>query len=223
MIFSTVFFFSNEIVQIVLRSEMCDLQWQTRELDSNSTSFCSHFLAKQAGELSRDINGNISSKPPFRLVLHYQQHGDSRTYLTLSIHHSIYDGITLPLLLKDVESFYLDERDSTSLPLDKVLDTIYSVDYEEAKTFWTGLFKNFDWSKIPNRLASGQSANTHSIDFSEATLRECEERASNAKVSLQAVLTAAFGITLGSQLYGCQDVVFGVRIPPFLVDVHVLI
>lgn len=216
-----MFHFSSEVVQVVLdaNADSCALPFETRSLTENddtasdaiATDHFSHeFINGDALVSARSINENISSRPAFRLAL-YQ---GIRRYLTLSIHHAIYDGISLPLLLKDVEAHYHNkpsEDRSIGAPLEKALVEVYDVDIDKAAQFWYKTFDGFDWSKVPQRLANEEEcAQTVSVPFSQ-DLSKWEAKASERKVSLQAILTAAFGVCLGEKMYESQDVVFGVR------------
>lgn len=197
---------------MVLKPEVCELPWNDSEFPEETTSpFYSYFMDNFADGISRHINEKISTEPPYSLNYYYGRRGDAlNSRLTLSIHHSIYDGTTLPLLLRDVERVYLNSGIPSSVAIGDVLEDIYNVDHEEARSYWVGLFEDFDWSKMPNRQASGQVASTCSIDLVEHSLQEWNHMSRKIKTSLQAIFTAAFGIALGCHIYGCQDVVFGV-------------
>ena len=212
--FSAVFHFSSSLVQVVLKPGACELPWLEREVKADGVEgFRSSFFEEGALDLARSINENISTSPAFRLVWHRLE-GQETSLLAFSLHHAIYDGISLPLLLHDLEALYLHESPRTSSPLAQVLDAVYDVNMDEAAAFWREAFGGFDWSKIPRRLASGEMANVVTKTF-RGGLSEWERNAAKIKVSLQAVLTAAFGICLGEQLYGVPDVVFGVRLRYF--------
>ncbi|EJD05778.1 uncharacterized protein FOMMEDRAFT_119062 [Fomitiporia mediterranea MF3/22] len=208
-ILRTVFHFSSSLVQVVLKPGVCDLPWVERMIQAdNNENFHASFLEGDALEFARTINENISSSPAFQLAC-YRAEDQSATFLTLSIHHAIYDGISLPLLLQDVEAIYFHENPPPPVPILQVLDAVHDVDLDEATAFYKREFHGFNWSKIPRRLASGETANFVRKSFN-AQLSWWEQTAAKIKVSLQAVLTAAFGVTLGEQVYGVPDVVFGV-------------
>ncbi|KAL5529265.1 hypothetical protein ACEPAG_5250 [Sanghuangporus baumii] len=208
-ILRTVFHYSSSLVQVVLKAEACDLPWLEREVQAGSVEeLQSNFFEKDALVIAHSINENISTSPAFRLVW-YRLEGQETSLLAYSLHHAIYDGISLPLLLRDVETLYLHESPRTSSPLAQVLDAVYDVDMDEAAAFWKETFSGFDWSRIPRRLASGEVANV-TTKILRTGLSEWERNSAQIRVSLQAVLTAAFGICLGEQLYGVPDVVFGV-------------
>ncbi|KAI5124379.1 hypothetical protein M0805_008982 [Coniferiporia weirii] len=209
-ILRTVFHFSSALVQIVLKASSCELPWQEHVIQKGDLSnFSSNFVENNALELARDINENVTAVPPFRLI-HHRLEGSTASFVTLSIHHSIYDGVSLPHLLSDVEKIYSCERLRPPAPLSKVLDAIYNVDLDSAASFWINMFDGFDWSRVPRRLAAGETANTCSVQFTMEGLQGWETKAAKAKVSLQALLTASFGVCLGNHIYGSSDVVLGV-------------
>ncbi|KAL5533182.1 hypothetical protein ACEPAF_4958 [Sanghuangporus sanghuang] len=208
-ILRTVFHYSSSLVQVVLKAEACDLPWLEREVQADSLEeLQSTFFKKDALVIARSINENISTSPAFRLVW-YRLEEQETSLLAYSLHHAIYDGISLPLLLHDVETLYLHESPRMTSPLAQVLDAVYDIDMDEAAAFWKETFSEFDWSRIPRRLAFGEIANVATKIF-RTGLSEWERNSAEIRVSLQAVLTAAFGICLGEQLYGVPDVVFGV-------------
>lgn len=206
--FRTVFHFSTSIAQVVMKPEAVGLPWAEHDIDIDDPDcFTTQFFEQNAGDIAKDINHNISIKPPFRLNLYRSK--PSACYLSVAIHHSIYDGMSLEYLLRDVKSLYKDIELSPSVSPRQVLDEINNFNPEDALRFWKEVFNGFDWARIPGRIASGEVAHTTSLVFHDS-LKFWEEMAAKSKVSIQALLTASFGTCLGRHLYNHSDVVFGV-------------
>lgn len=192
---------------MILLPEDRELPWTETALSITDTdSFSDSFMRRDSVRFACDINENIASQPPFRIALYV---GDNASFLTLSIHHAIYDGVSLPLLLQEVEQIYLGETLQDTLPISKVLDIIYDVDTARAEEVWKEVFESFDWSKIPGRLSSGETACTLSHSFKQR-LDYWEAKSASSKVSLHSLLVASFGVSLGKHLYNTSDIVFGV-------------
>ena len=137
----------------------------------------------------------------------------SAKFLSVAIHNSIYDGVSLEYLLQDVEALYHESDIPPSVSPSRVLDEINRVDDGEALCFWKSILDGFNWNKIPGRTASGEVAQTASLELREP-LQFWEDMAARSKVSVQALFTASFGASLGRHLYGDSDVVFGVCVSP---------
>ena len=192
----------------MLKADAAELPWEDREPDAKEVdeSIAHWFMHTEAPKFSENINQNISSTPPLRIV-HYAL-GDAH-YIGLAIHHAIYDAVTLPELLRDVETTYAGGAANPSASLSQVLELIYATDQEKAAAFWRDHFAGYDWKKSVNRFTPGQEAIFLDIPF-KATFAELEAEAAEARVTLQALLTCAYAASLAKHLYKYEDVAFGV-------------
>ena len=166
------------------------------------------FMHTEAPKYSESINLNISSTPPLRLI-HYTL-GDVH-YLGIAIHHAVYDAVTLPKILRDVELSYSEGAPNPSASLSQVLELVHATSQEKAAEYWRNQFTGYDWKKSVNQFTPGQEAIFLDVLFL-ATLAELEAEASKAHVSLQVLLTCAYTASLAKNLYKYKGVTFGVSI-----------
>ncbi|KAI0362122.1 hypothetical protein OH77DRAFT_1416339 [Trametes cingulata] len=205
----TVFHFGSNLVQVVLRSQTVELQFLKKEVQVDSDEdFQRHFTNEVASSIARELNLGISRVPPVRLSF-MMATPSSTTYMVLSIHHALYDGISLAVLLRDLERAYLEKQQPPSAPLRAVLEPIVAIDQNAARDFWTGYLGGFPWQRLLNKTASTPQADVASFTF-RRSLSELQAKAATQHVTLQALLMCAYGYLLGQRLYGNDDVVFGV-------------
>ena len=175
------------------------------EQEAPTDEFISFFDQHEARGIAQDINADLNS-PLFRLHLY---HSSAVSYLAVSIHHSLYDGTALPLLLDSVEHIYAAGSPRHVTPMGDIISYIHSVDMDAAKQFWVSKFVGFDHDRNPTRQPSGRTANLISHTF-KPSLATLEASAASFQVTLQAFMLSAFSLLLGNHVYGSQDVVFGV-------------
>ncbi|KAH7370161.1 hypothetical protein BKA65DRAFT_387194 [Rhexocercosporidium sp. MPI-PUGE-AT-0058] len=114
------------MMQVVVRSSCKSLRW-TSELGLNS------YLAKDQADLM--VIGR-------RLVRHAlvqdEQDGDRRLYFVLTIHHSVYDGWMLDLVMRDVEKVYKGGQ-ITPAPaqFNAFIKHLENLDSSASKDYWT--------------------------------------------------------------------------------------
>ncbi|KAI0721073.1 peptide synthetase [Cerioporus squamosus] len=205
----TVFHFGSELVQVVLRPGTYDAQPHEKEIDDcDEARFQRYFTEQQAASISRELNVGASKTPPVRLSI-FTTHDSASTYIALSIHHALYDGISLPVLLRDLERIYQERPQLPSAPLRSILDHLATVDSGSAEAFWSSYLKDFPWQRLLNVTASSRTAEVTSRTFS-LPLSELQAKAAGRHVTLQALLMCAYGSLLAKDLYGNDDVVFGV-------------
>ena len=162
-----------------------------------------------AHEHPADIVSQMNGRPPIRLQLSGDD-GDE-TIVSLSIHHALFDGTSLPVLLKDVEREYLYGPQIDFPSSASILEKLHTIDLSQAQQFWTKTFSDFDW--LGSRLGppSTTSAAVTSAPF-HTPLSALKAKASACQVTLQTVLTCAYGYLLATRLYGRNDIAFGVCI-----------
>ena len=208
---STVFHFGSELVQVVLRPSVVDAQTHTKDIDNyDGAGFQRYFTELEAASISSELNLGASKVPPVRLSI-FTTHDSANTYIALSIHHALYDGISLPMLLQDLERLYEQRPELPSAPLRSVLDYLATVDSGSAEAFWSSYLKEYPWQRLLNRTASSRTAEITSRTFS-VSLSELQAKAAGRHVTLQALLMCAYASLLGKTVYDHNDIVFGVRL-----------
>ncbi|KAK5169885.1 uncharacterized protein LTR77_005863 [Saxophila tyrrhenica] len=152
-----------------------------------------------------DRNGHDDDQPvvdfakPFRLQV---SEGTEQCTLTLHMHHAIYDGISMSLLLSEVECLYKEESLLTSVDFKPFLLEAqrHRTDWnDDAKSFWSKHLRNFS----PNPFSSS-SATAGSVTVQRKFATMESRVASYCKrysLSQLAVLQTAFAATLMI----CQD------------------
>ena len=207
---STVFHFGSNLVQVVLRPDAAPSHFEQHEHNvDDDTAFQRYFNYEMAQPIARELNMAISKDPPVRLTVctNPASRGD---YLILSIHHALYDGISLPVLLRDFERVYTRQQELPHAPLRAILEHIVTIDHTAARTFWREHLQGYPWQRLLNKTASSSHADIASLAFGR-TLTELQAKAASQQVTLQALLMAAYGRLLGERVYGGDDdVVFGV-------------
>ncbi len=205
-----MFHFGSNLVQVVLRAGAAQSNIAHQDVQaSNDADFQQYFTSKLASSIARELNLGISTVPPVRLST-FTASAESTTYLVISIHHALYDGISLPVLLRDLELAYSKTKQLPSAPLRTVLEPIVAIDQTAAHDFWSGYLEGFPSQGLLNKEASGHQADILSVTL-KRPLSELQAKAASKHVTLQVLLMSAYGYLLGQRLYGHDDVVFGVR------------
>jgi hypothetical protein len=204
------------MVQVVLKPSDAAEILSERTWNVDSSSFVTSFKEQLADSLTRDINRSLSSIPPLRLTLFSLP---TATVVVLSIHHALYDGSSLPLILSDIESAYFGSDLLPVASLHDILARIASNDLNAAQRFWTKYFGGF--TKAPSPWNDDwQDSSPPSLHMSlafTAPLSSVKATAVRHQVTLQALLTFAFAKLIAVRLYKSRDVSFGVSgIPNFL-------
>lgn len=207
---STVFYFGRDLVQAILHVDDVDVPWSENGTDFNDDSFREGFETGDALAIASNINLSLSSTPAFRLSLYTSI--DGTNYLVLSIHHALFDGSSLPVLLKDVENEYLQDSQIPFPKVGELLDRLHTLDFSNAQRFWTEHFAGFDWEEMHFKSPSTTVATITSSPF-VAPLSTWKSKASTCNVTLQTVLTCAYGYLAATRLYDRSDVSFGVCFP----------
>ncbi|UNI13948.1 NRPS [Purpureocillium takamizusanense] len=117
------------IVQVILDQ---DISWTTTTDASNETEVGEMTLGSA---LTRFILCEGSAGRPARFIW--------------EIHHSLYDGQSLPMLLSQVESIYFDEPIQDLEPMATLIKYIQSHDPRSEKAFWEQHFDSFQGPHFP--------------------------------------------------------------------------
>ena len=136
-----------------------------------------------------------------------------RRFLLLSIAHALYDGWSLGLVLRDVQSkYYSSEVSSSPPPVELFLQTALGGQTAEAKQFWTDYLQGVSPTVVkagtqspPDGTNTVWRAERASAQPKSAILSFCK----NQKISLQSLCQACWAAVLAFQTRQL-DVVFGV-------------
>ncbi|KAH7922105.1 hypothetical protein BV22DRAFT_1037866 [Leucogyrophana mollusca] len=206
-ILRTVFFFTRAFVQVVLRPEACQLRWAEKSASVDDSSFGEWFFEEEAAPIAEEINGAVSSHPPFGVSVYRSAHF---TRVVLSIHHALFDGISLPQLLKRVEDIYYGKSRPSTAPMARILDAMSRVDAQLARDYWKSTFDGFNWSGLSPRAPSPSIKPTRKVIPFDVPLSTLNSKLAAHQVTLQALLTCTYASLLATHLHQSGDVVFGV-------------
>jgi hypothetical protein len=202
---ATFVFLSSALVQILLKPDAVDLPWAEHPHQKTAGSFEDWFYKNHAASIASSINSAISAIPPFRLSLF--SFGDER-YLAVSAHHSVYDGISMPLLLNKVSATYHDERIEATASLKTVLNALATRGGDEAKDYFTSSFKGFNGYE-PLDLPEHEPALVYqrkvSFKYSQA-----KALASTSRLTLQSLLCSIFANSIRKQWRQEDNMTIGV-------------
>ena len=133
------------------------------------------------------------------------QGGSDRSFcFTLTMHHSVYDGVTTSLILETLESLYSGKTSLPLRPFQSFVKYISNQDKEEGTTFWKGQFESLEAPQFP-ALPSVTFLSRAAATFTH-TINDIVWRVDDFTPST--VVRAAWAIVC-SQYTNAADVVFG--------------
>ncbi|KAH7024262.1 BcNRPS3, nonribosomal peptide synthetase [Macrophomina phaseolina] len=206
-ILRTCFWFSGDhFRQIVLQPEAAKVQWGSTKADDDTPAQA--ILSKLYSQIREDIVQNLATKPPLRFNFAVSK-GGQRTALLVSIHHALYDGETLGMLFEEVHKRYYESAPEPRESPGALVEYIASRDKESAKKHWSKLLENWQQTRLVASESVDQNAPVTIKDrIFSASLASIEAAASRHRLTIAAVLQAAFGTAL-AQMLGTNDIIFG--------------
>lgn len=191
------------VVQVVLKAEAMPLVWSQGKIGAD--------MKELQQSLSRQIVGGIETQPPIRLTL---LSSPDRGFV-LSMHHALYDGESLPMIVDDVKTTYLHGRTARRPAIGSLVNYISlkrndSVD--ETKAYWIRLLSGWTPSELTTDSSSTANRNAETTTVSVRTftrpLSALEQDCAKHSFTLPALLQGIFGVCLaqlrnyGSATYG---------------------
>lgn len=138
----------------------------------------------------------------FQLVVHEQIH-----YLAWTIHHALYDGWSMSLMLSSLEATYKEEAILIPPPFQAFVQHVRSVKHAGINQFWTEQFQNLEAQNFPTLpTPSYQPDSSQRIERSITSLSWPK-----ADVTPTVVLRAALAVTI-SQYAGMRDITIGTTV-----------
>lgn len=136
------------------------------------------------------------------LTRHEMFTGQGKTYLALTIHHAMYDGWSMPLVLDTTQKIYRGQQHSLT-PFAAFIKHIASIDEDAATKFWRRQFVGLEFSQFPalplSHEPQADRTLTHSIDVNW-----------EGQDFTAATMTRAALAILINRYTNCPDAVFGV-------------
>ncbi|KAL8831390.1 MAG: hypothetical protein Q9191_000893 [Dirinaria sp. TL-2023a] len=145
--------------------------------------------------------------PLMRLVIVDEKNLGQDRFFVWSIHHSLYDGWSMPRMLQRVEEIYFDE----SPPVPKAsyaqfIRYLSDTDSKACNEFWQSKFEGLQCSHFPTISALNAGQNNRSKLLSYTV--QLPQRPAMSSITLPTMIRAAWAILLSAHT-GSDDVVFG--------------
>ncbi|KAL4786317.1 hypothetical protein BJX76DRAFT_355222 [Aspergillus varians] len=155
--------------------------------------------------LSSFGNEDSFQTPPIRSVLVHQPEGD---ILVITMHHSLYDGASLPFFFEDLAMIYAGQSPAQRPQFSEMVPYIFE-EQERSCEFWTNQLHGYQPVEIPPLNAPESSnrmfATEHRVTLDLIKITQaCKEM----EVTIQSVSLLAYA-KVYAQLLGTRDVVFG--------------
>ncbi|KAJ3918621.1 hypothetical protein F5877DRAFT_78832 [Lentinula edodes] len=205
----TCFIFDGTLLQVVLHDGVNPLPWQFSDYeDKESSSFRDWFLRDQASHVSTRINEDLTT-PLFAIGI-YRNSSDKEVYMVISINHALYDGFSMPLLVREFRQCYLDEELPEPVPLVHMLHPILCQNNEDMRAFWISQFEDVDLRARAIRHPSSISPPSFLSHALDVPLSDIQAKSHSLHVTLQALFCVVFAIS-GQSLFGWNhNAIFGV-------------
>lgn len=196
------------VVQVVLKAEAMPLVWSQAKAGVD-------LMALQES-LSRQLVGSIESQPPIRLTL--LSHPDRG--FVLSMHHALYDGESLPMIVDDVKATYLQGKTAPRPAIGSLMDYISlkrSNSVDETKAYWVQLLSGWTPSELATAESSSSSTAIRNAETTTPTvsvrtfarpLTTLEQDCAKHSLTLPALLQGIFGVCL-AQLHNYGAATYG--------------
>ncbi|KAL1839368.1 hypothetical protein VTJ49DRAFT_1603 [Mycothermus thermophilus] len=176
-------------------------------LDESSITICDC--------IEHEFQLNVQSEliSPFRVLISSRESQEMRR-VVLQMHHSVYDGWSLDLLLKDladlVQGQHLEARPQFRQITKYVHSAAFSEACDTAREFWAGTLRGYQPPPLPVLnpqvvATSATASSTFALDVTPETVKSTMQA---IECSPQAVFQAAVA-WLWSFMIGCEDVVIG--------------
>jgi len=164
------------------------------------------FEAEEGPRIAGEINDDITT-PLFRLNIYRSPHF---SYLSVSIHHVLYDGLAFPLLMRKVDAVYKSQSVEDAVPLARVINNINPISRGDlAKGFWVSEFEGADLRDRPLYQRNEREVVRYAKVL-DTSLQDLRSRCSAMHVTLEALFTGAIAY-LGRRFLGwSNDAIFGV-------------
>ncbi|TGO51307.1 hypothetical protein BOTNAR_0361g00070 [Botryotinia narcissicola] len=196
---------NDDILQVVLKNEFFDMPW-AEHIYSKSSKHCTPDKMQDA--ISLDIMQNIENTPPIRLNIFTE--GVSKSILLISMHHALYDGESLTVLMQDILMRYQDISTPERPAAGALVEYVASQNELAAKKFWVNKLGDYSPPSLPNEDINeeGKTEAQISTRILKTNLSALEAFASKLHVTLPSLTQAIFGLAM-AKLLSINDFVFG--------------
>ncbi|PTB34982.1 hypothetical protein M441DRAFT_74656 [Trichoderma asperellum CBS 433.97] len=120
--------------------------------------------------------------------------GNSKKVFVWTIHHAIYDGYSLPMLLQAIQDLYYGLELVPFTPFNQYLRDIGEQDLLEGETFWKNYLSDAAWTKFPALTSEAKSSTMGQV---LANLKIASRQAQVSRsITIANVIRVAYGATL---------------------------
>ena len=166
----------------------------------------SGWFGAEGARIAEEINDDTTT-PLFRLNVYNSPHS---SYLFVSIHHAIYDGVAFPLLMREVDAAYRAHSLQDGLPLAQIVHLIRPAPLDNlAREFWTSELGGVQLHDRPL-----YQRNEHEVvrcaKVLDISLRDLRSKCSAIHVTLEALFSSTMGYLGRKYLEWPDDAIFGV-------------
>lgn len=138
--------------------------------------------------------------------------GSAHVYLFLDFHHIIFDGISLKILMSDIEKAYYDQELETeeytgfdvALEEQQLLKTDALI---KAKTYYSGLLNDVEIDYLPSKDSKKIKPGRKDLVMQSENGVDCEAFCKQINVTMNAFFLSAFGFLI-SKYNGREDALF---------------
>nr|AFD36451.1 ferrirhodin synthetase [Fusarium sacchari] len=195
----------SEIAQAVLDPD-CRCDWTEAQYDDLEMAM-TDFQSRQEA-IGRNITRNMVSIPPLRILHAVTTVSRLPLALFISIHHSLYDGASLGMLLQDFAARYLpDMAPPQRGSPETFIKEVCSQNIYNSESFWCQKLAGCK-PTIFKKPVSGLDPHVHSQKLSPS-LPDLESCAARMKSTLSSLVQAVFALTLADAV-STSDVTYGV-------------
>ncbi|KAJ3033198.1 hypothetical protein HDV00_006657 [Rhizophlyctis rosea] len=171
------------------------------------------YITTEFGEYTTAFNTNLDwTRPPLGFAVFI---GSEQTWMVVSLHHALYDGWSLGLMMQDVQYAYHSLSALQRPQYKAMVSNILSTSTEEAQHHWTETLVDPTPCKFPKQLMGENPSNELELaeafsatHITELRIAEVESACRTLNVSAQAIGQAAWAILL-STYTGEETVTFG--------------
>lgn len=195
----------RKVLQVVLKPRVATIRWD-EVVVSDETVARGLFDMRQAG-IASSIIQKIDKEPPFHILAASPICEHDPGWFMLSIHHSIFDGASMDILLKQLHHHYTGN--AAMCPVDLAPLYHYMVPKAEADTerFWSCYLDDYSPGIVDHQESDGGSYSimTKTLPFGLSSLSKI---ASQASSTTPFIVETAWAVVLAECL-GQRDVIFG--------------
>ena len=193
----------KSFVQLVLKPKSGPLLWNLTSKPSNGTLAFDKMLSELQQESAEDLLERMETVPPLRFSV---VKGNTASFVLLSIHHALYDAVSLNHLMNDASDIFYRRQLTPRTMFDDLLTHVSGQAETSQKHFWLDYLSGCTSTLYRPRGTNNDVAQLErNLTISLSRLRSL---ASTIGVTVSTLSHFCFGVAL-SRLLHQADVIFG--------------